>query len=519
MKITSVTVLTLAVYLATVAAQQYKYTDQFGLAGRYDSFSRQKNPYAYIVRTAKPRPSSTLSTRFTVGSRLGEANPENVMPPKNGVSDVRSRLREGGPRNVMLSKNDQQLARAVVDLALNIGRSFSEQTSNVEVFSPVSIMGIINLLLLGAEGLTRTELLNVLQLDRNMKPKAFHSRAAGMLNNLLSSNPLELDNLAWKAGSCGEDEYSDEETSPQTTPKGTKDLRLANAIFAQTTLPLNDKTVSLARQLYDVNTQKVNFRDSLAASGIINKWVAQATNNKIREIASGGFPRDTNMVLVSSLYFKATWMTEFTAQSTKPRPFYPDGTDRPSFKIDTMSLSACLPYHFERDIGLRVVGLPYSDNATTMYVLMPQNSTRTKLRSLQEQLTADRLDSILLKMQLRSTTINFPRMQLESNTDLEKAFRRLGVKSIFSPQQSNLRLMLNQSDAQGKLPLYVSQIKHKVNLSVDERGTEGAAVTMTLIDRAGAQVYFNANQPFLIYVRHDPTRLPLFYGTVFDPRN
>lgn len=501
MRIISIALLAMAVSLSATSAQQYQDQDSAYrnyLIRLYNGYQRQTwKPKELNSDISKPTVLGTKTRIGGVASRFGNTvtASQMVVPPKN----------------------DEQLARAVVDLALNIGRSLSEQSSAAEIFSPVSIMGVLNLLLLGAAGPTRTELLNALQLGDSTKISTYHRRASAMLNNLLATNPKELDKLAWKSASCVESDYSDEEISPPSAVS--KDLRLATAIFTQSKLPLNDKTVTLASQLYAADTQSVNFRDSLAATAIINKWVAQATNYKIREIVSGSFPQDTNMVLVSSLYFKATWMTEFIAQSTRPKTFYPDGTDRPSFKVDTMTLTACLPYHFERDLAVRIIGLPYSDNATTMYVLMPQNSTRTKLRSLQDQLTAARLDTMLSKMQLRTTTLNFPRMQLESSSNLEKAFRHLGVKSIFSPQHSNLRLMLNQAVDQGQSPLYVSQVKHKVNLSVDEHGTEGAAVTMTLIDRAGSSVYFNVNQPFLIYVRHDPTRLPLFYGAVFDPRS
>lgn len=296
-----------------------------------------------------------------------------------------------------------------------------------------------------------------------------------------------------------------------------KELRIASAVFAQNELPISDNFVTAANQLYGANTQKLNFRDSLSASSLINKWVNQATNGRIREVTKGQFPTDTNMVIASSLYFKATWETEFTARSTKPKDFFPDGPSRSPIKVDTMNLNGCLPYIFQKELGVRMIGLPYSDNATTMYVLMPQNSTREKVRALQSRLTAARIDSMISGMKRRTAIVNFPKMQLLSSTDLEKSFRRLGIKSIFSPQYSDLRFMLNQP-AQGKIPLYVGQISHKVNLIVDEQGTEGAAVTVTLIDRSSPSVIFNANQPFLIYVRHDPTRLPLFYGAVFNPK-
>lgn len=294
-------------------------------------------------------------------------------------------------------------------------------------------------------------------------------------------------------------------------------LSIANAIFVQNNLPINAKYESAAMQIYGATTQKVDFRNAPSAISTINNWVNRATFGKIREILSGSFSTDTSMVIASSLYFKATWQNEFIPKVTRPKDFYPDGTNRPAIKVDMMSMIQCLPYHYDKSLGFKMIGLPYSDNATTMYVMMPEKSSRAKIRELQNRLTAAQIDSMITNMKLRTATVSFPRTQLESSTNMEKSFRKLGVKSIFNVQSSDLSLMLNQG-ARGKIRLFVSQISHKVNLSVDEKGTEGAAVTMTLIDRSASAVYFNVNQPFLVYVRHDPTRLPLFYGAVFDPR-
>lgn len=413
---------------------------------------------------------------------------------------------------------DAQLASAVVDMALEIGRISADPNSPAEVFSPVSIMGVLNILLLAADGVTRAELYGALRVNDKTAFGTYHRRAAGMLKNMQSSQPITLDKLAWKAETCisNDYDYEDDGYQPPVVDK-IHILRLANAIFAQDNLALSPKFVQAAGDIYGASSQQVNFRNGAAAASTINNWVNKATSGKIREIVSGSFSSETSVVIASSLYFKASWQNEFIPKITKPKDFFPDGKGRPSVKVDMMSLIECLPYHFEQSMGFKMIGLPYSDNSTTMYVMMPQDSTRAKVRELQSRLTAAKIDSMIPMMKRRTATVSFPRMQLESSTNLQKAFRQLGIKSIFSAQNSNLRNMVVPK-AQGQQNLFVSQINHKVNLSVDEKGTEGAAVTMTLIDRSASAVYFNVNQPFLIYVRHDPTRLPLFYGAVFDPR-
>lgn len=480
---------------------------------RLDLVTAQHNYIQYLARVPPSR-----QTRAQMRPRSPAVAVAPIAQQQTTVKQNRPAT-STGPANIS-PRNDEQLARAVVNLALSVGQNAAEDNAPAEIFSPISIMGVLNMLLLASNGLTRTELLGALKLGDKIKINEFHRRAAAMIQNLLDPNARALDRLAWKAADCilrDEDDEEEEDLDEPITLRP-KVLRIANAIFAQDSLALSGMYTKLASQLYGSQVQKVNFRDSSSAAAIANRWVREATNGKIAEIASSKFPPETTMIIASSLYFKADWMNEFTARATKAKPFFPEGTGRPSIMVDMMSLHDCLPYYFDKELDVRMIGLPYRDNATTMYVLMPQDSTRAKIRQLQRQLTATRLDSMIVKMARRTATVGLPRMQLTSETSLEKVFRRLGVKSLFSAQHSDLRQMIDQSARAKAGPLYVSHITHKVTLSVDEKGTEGAAVTATLIDRAGSAVIFVVNSPFLVYIRHDPTRLPLFYGPVFDPR-
>ncbi|XP_058124440.1 serine protease inhibitor 28Dc-like isoform X2 [Anopheles coustani] len=90
--------------------------------------------------------------------------------------------------------------------------------------------------------------------------------------------------------------------------------------------------------------------------------------------------------------------------------------------------------------------------------------------------------------------------------DQEEDFRRRRRDTSFNMATEN------------KTILYVSEMLHKVDLTVNEVGTEGGAATATLIDRISSQITFHANGPFVMVIREETTRLPLFYGTVYNPK-
>lgn len=65
--------------------------------------------------------------------------------------------------------------------------------------------------------------------------------------------------------------------------------------------------------------------------------------------------------------------------------------------------------------------------------------------------------------------------------------------------------------------LFANRVIHKVEMEVTEKGTEAAAATAVLLHRDGNQKRFIANRPFLFFIRHDPTKLVLFWGTINAP--
>lgn len=65
--------------------------------------------------------------------------------------------------------------------------------------------------------------------------------------------------------------------------------------------------------------------------------------------------------------------------------------------------------------------------------------------------------------------------------------------------------------------LFADEVLHKVHMDVTEKGTEAAATTGVLLRRDGSQKKLIANRPFLFFIRHDPTKLVLFWGTVNAP--
>lgn len=62
-------------------------------------------------------------------------------------------------------------------------------------------------------------------------------------------------------------------------------------------------------------------------------------------------------------------------------------------------------------------------------------------------------------------------------------------------------------------------LSFQVDLIINEKGTEGGAATVAFLYKTGTDVVLKAEEPFLFFIRHEESQLPIFYGAVMDPRN
>lgn len=192
----------------------------------------------------------------------------------------------------------------------------------------------------------------------------------------------------------------------------------------------------------------------------------------------------------------------------------------------------------------RIIGLDYDKGLSTMFIILPNNSTRRKLISLRDTLSADKIDSMIQNSVKKSASIILPKFHIQQTSDIQNAMQSLGLNSLFNPSTSDLSLITSGQTSNNRRTesnnrnsrvqildelerlrrteltnphIYVDQIIHKVILTVDEKGTEGGAATGAVVNKMGSSVLFLAQSPFLFLIRHNPTKLPLFYGAVMVP--
>lgn len=425
----------------------------------------------------------------------------------------------------------QDISYGLNNLARDLSVRLQSSTSKAEIISPLSIGSSLLLLLRTARGSTRQELLHLMGLSKYQEntpkiPRNF----AHLINDLLFDTKSTLEyNVPWMSLSkCAitDYHYDGEETDydydhidnlPED-PSAKSVVKLANAIFVQDGLYNNSRLNRLVDRYYRSMVETLDFLNNPSvAKDHINKWAANNTNGRIREIISEDLSTETTMVVANALYFKAFWEDVFLAGATSLRKFFPNGENEESVEAEIMAHGGCFPYFKSTQLDARIMGFPYKNRSSTMYIILPNNSNRLKLQKLMAKLDAQTLDELISNMTMQTASVLFPKMHLTTSFELKSALQSLGAKSMFIRGQSDFSLLNPAEGNYTRASLSVSGVLHKVDLAIDESGTEGAAVTATLLDRSMPAISFRVIVPFLLAIRHDATKLLLFYGPIYDP--
>jgi len=393
-------------------------------------------------------------------------------------------------------------ATATNQLAVDLHRQLATGDENLCV-SPYSIESALAMTFAGAEGETRTEMARVLHLPND-----------GAVPTSFSALQRSLEEMSAKTADLVK------ESKRFGGPSEPITLSIANRLFAQKGYNFREAFLSLVKQNYGAAFEPLDFvTDLAAATQHVNKWVADETRDRIRDlIPAGALNNMTRLVLANALYIKAPWADPFSDKTTHPEPFHVHG----GAPVDVPMMRKTAEFGYVKRDGFTAVSLPYVGDDLQFLVLLPDDVNG--LDALESKLTANVLAECA-KLEARDVDLHLPKFKLEPPTiAIAKRFQTLGMKSAFDQPRGS-------ADFDRMAPrkpndyLYISQIFHKTFIAVDEKGTEAAAATAVVMMKATAiagpkpqPIEVKVDHPFIYAIQHVPSGVCLFLGRVTDPR-
>jgi serpin B len=143
----------------------------------------------------------------------------------------------------------------------------------------------------GADGETRTEMARVLHFPND--GDAIHASFAALQGS--------LGEMSQKTAKIAE------QSKKHSGPSEPIALAVANRLFAQSDYEFRDAFRQLVKEFYGAPFETLDFKEDPEAVRLhINKWVAERTRDKIRDlIPQGGIKEITRLVLANAIYLKA----------------------------------------------------------------------------------------------------------------------------------------------------------------------------------------------------------------------
>ncbi len=277
-----------------------------------------------------------------------------------------------------------------------------------------------------------------------------------------------------------------------------KILRANNFILSRDDTKLNDGYLNQIKKLG--NHEYFDANKSQVLVDRVNNLVKENTNNMIDKLLNPGDITDkTFLVLLNTIYFYSTWSIQFDKQYTQKQKFYSHNQEERN--VDMMQL-------YEKDIlyteteDLKAIKLSYTGDEFSLLVVLPKNRNDTVKLDYN-------YEAINNKMHKLSVNVTLPKFTHEQEIDMIPFLKSLGITHIF--ENMSAKDMMPNDDG-----IFVSTIKQKVKIIVNEVGTEASAVTAIINNRECCVIKntydFIADHNFAYYIIHNKTNTRLFGG-------
>ena len=237
--------------------------------------------------------------------------------------------------------------------------------------------------------------------------------------------------------------------------------------------------------------------------GRINAWVRQRTRGLIPSIIDEA-PEEIGLVAINAVYFKDRWKTPFDLARTQPEPFQ-TASGKP---VDVkMMHSPVARFGFRQDDRFIAAELAYANDDFKLVVVTTKS---TAARVAEFAAVAGWLGG--QEFAMSNGEIGMPKLSLTAAEEMLRPLDALGLRIA--------RQMPDALSGFSAMSLMITRVVQKLDLRLNEEGTEAAAATAVVTTRSlgtKGQIRMIIDKPFLFALRDQKTGLILFMGYVNVP--
>lgn len=325
------------------------------------------------------------------------------------------------------------------------------------VLSPMSVAYALSMATVGADGDTRAEILNAMQMSDN---------------DMDNVNAYNYKKMKFYANNTEIDSYREGgDTLVQ--------VEISNSLWMNPSFLVYNSFVNDCKNYYASDVY--NTLDNRQ----INAWVENATKGMITDVPA---PGDIEMALINATYFRGSWEQSFEERATRKAVFH--NTKGKDTEVDMMHQTSTFRYLATDKASIVELPYGYKRNAS-MYVVLPNEGV-----DVMDVCNARTLNSAINESSSTLVQLDMPKFRVESGGELVSHLNAMGCRKAFTPMADFSKLTPGS--------MSIGNILTQAVVEVDEKGTVAAAVTMLMessgIGETPQPVVMNVNRPFLFFI-------------------
>lgn len=341
------------------------------------------------------------------------------------------------------------------------------------IISPLSLNTVLALTQNGADGKTKEEMLQSLEM-KELDDRTINESYQSVIAHYNSLKSIEI--------------------------------KMGNSIWMNKGLLVREDFKSIGRNFYEAEISTVDFTKN-SATETINKWISKQTAGNIKKIVDR-FDRNTSMALINTVYFKGKWSKSFNEKNTSKQKF--TSSDNSVKEVDMMKEQLSVDYL--NGESFQAIRLPYEDSNFGMYIFLPDKEK--SIDNLLNEISFDNWNRWMNKFTRKEAQVQLPKFKIEFEAELNEMLETFGMRSAFTDEADFTKI----SD---KHSLYIDLVKQKCYIDVNEAGTEAAAVTVVTMKETSAAIDkpidFKVDRSFIYAIADKKTGMLLFIGKIEKP--
>jgi len=276
-------------------------------------------------------------------------------------------------------------------------------------------------------------------------------------------------------------------------------VNVANSVWADNSFPINSQFRWVAQKYYNADAQNADFSDD-ATADLINQWVSDKTEGMIDKVLDGA-PTDLVMMLINTIFFDGKWETAYEESDVWNGTFHNyDGTEAEAEMLNSYELS-----YFTGD-GFEGFSKKYLDGYSFV-ALLPEEGTDVYDFAAEVD-WSDVIDDALNSQ--GEVYCNIPKFEYESETPLNEILQSMGLQTAFTENADFSGLAED-----GERNLFISSVKQKAKIILNESGTKAAAYTEVDMTECEKPT-LTFNRPFVYAIVDGENGIPIFMGILAD---